>query len=86
MKNKSRSTEQEINKVIVHHDAMLKEIQEKRNNASQFDTSAAEKILKSRGYDLPSSKETLAPLNKRRVFSERQQKGLLKGKQMEQRL
>lgn len=29
MKNKSRSTEQEINKVIVHHDAMLKEIQEK---------------------------------------------------------
>lgn len=67
MKNKSRSTEQEINKVIVHHDAMLKEIQEKRNNASQFDTSAAEKILKSRGYDLPSSKETLAPLNKRRV-------------------
>lgn len=67
MKNKSRSTEQEINKVIIHHDAMLKEIQEKRNNASQFDTSAAEKILKSRGYDLPSSKETLAPLNKRRV-------------------
>ena len=67
MKNKSRSTEQEINKVIVHHDAMLKELQEKRNNASQFDTSAAEKILKSRGYDLPSSKETLAPLNKRRV-------------------
>lgn len=67
MKNKSRSTEQEINKVIVHHDAMLKEIQEKRNNASQFATSAAEKILKSRGYDLPSSKETLAPLNKRRV-------------------
>ena len=67
MKNTSRSTEQEINKVIVHHDAMLKEIQEKRNNASQFDTSAAEKILKSRGYDLPSSKETLAPLNKRRV-------------------
>lgn len=67
MKNKSRSTEQEINKVIVHHDAMLKEIQEKRNNASQFDTSAAEKILKSRGYDLPSSKETLAPLNKPRV-------------------
>ena len=67
MMNKSRSTEQEINKVIVHHDAMLKEIQEKRNNASQFDTSAAEKILESRGYDLPSSKETLAPLNKRRV-------------------
>ena len=67
MKDKSRSMEQEINNVLVHHDMMLKEIQEKRKQASQFDTSAAEKILKSRGYDLPSSKETLAPLNKRRV-------------------
>ena len=66
MKDKSRSTEQEINKVIVHHDAMLKEIQEKRKQTSQFDTSAAEKILKSRGYDLPQRKESVAPLNKRR--------------------
>lgn len=67
MKDESRSTEQEINKVIVHHDAMLKEIQEKRKQASQFDTSAAEKILKSRGYDLPQRKDSAAPLNKRRV-------------------
>lgn len=49
MKDKSRNTEQEINKVIVYHDAMLKEIQEKRNHASQFDTSVAEKILKVEG-------------------------------------
>lgn len=67
MKDESRSTEQEINKVIVHHDAMLKEIQEKRKQASQFDTSVAEKILKSRGYDLPQRKDSVAPLNKRRV-------------------
>lgn len=67
MKDKSRSTEQEINKVIVHHDAMLKEIKEKRKQASQFDTSVAEKILKSRRYDLPQRKDSVAPLNKRRV-------------------
>ena len=67
MKDKSRSMEQEINKVLVHHDMMLKEIQEKRKQASQFDTSAAEKILKSRGYDLPPRKDFVAPLNKRRV-------------------
>lgn len=67
MKDKSRSMEQEINKVLVHHNMMLKEIQEKRKQASQFDTSAAEKILKSRGYDLPQRKDSVAPLNKRRV-------------------
>lgn len=67
MKYKSRSMEQEINKVLVHHNMMLKEIQEKRKQASQFDTSAAEKILKSRGYDLPQRKDSVAPLNKRRV-------------------
>ena len=67
MKDKSRSMEQEINNVLVHHDMMLKEIQEKRKQASQFDTSAAEKILKSRGYDLPQRKDSVAPLNKRRV-------------------
>lgn len=67
MKDKSRSMEQEINKVLVHHDMMLKEIQEKRKQVSQFDTSAAEKILKSRGYDLPQRKDSVAPLNKRRV-------------------
>lgn len=67
MKNKSRGMEQEINKVLVHHSVMLKEIQEKRKQASQFDTSAAEKILKSRGYDLPPRKDSVAPLNKRRV-------------------
>lgn len=67
MKDKSRSMEQEINKVFVHHSMMLKEIQEKRKQASQFDTSAAEKILKSRGYDLPQRKDSVAPLNKRRV-------------------
>ena len=67
MKDKSRSMEQEINKVLIHHDMMLKEIQEKRKQASQFDTSAAEKILKSRGYDLPQRKDSVAPLNKRRV-------------------
>ena len=43
MKDKSRGMEQEINKVFVHHSMMLKEIQEKRKQASQFDTSAAEK-------------------------------------------
>lgn len=59
--------EQEINKVLVHHDMILKEIQEKRKQASQFDTSAAEKILKSRGCDLPQRKDSVAPLNKRRV-------------------
>lgn len=64
MKDKRRSTEQEINKVIVHHDAMLKEIQEKRNHAAQFDTSVAEKILKSRGYDLPQRKDSVAPLKR----------------------
>ena len=42
MKDKSRGMEQEINKVFVHHSMMLKEIQEKRKQASQFDTSAAE--------------------------------------------
>lgn len=67
MKDKSRSMEQEINKVLVHHDMILKEIQEKRKQASQFDTSAAEKILKSRGCDLPQRKDSVAPLNKRRV-------------------
>ena len=67
MKDKSRGMEQEINKVFVHHSMMLKEIQEKRKQASQFDTSAAEKILKSRGYDLPPRKDSVAPLNKRRV-------------------
>lgn len=67
MKDKSRGMEQEINKVLVHHSVMLKEIQEKRKQASQFDTSAAEKILKSRGYDLPQRKDSVAPLNKRRV-------------------
>ena len=67
MKDKSRGMEQEINKVLVHHSVMLKEIQEKRKQASQFDTSAAEKILKSRGYDLPPRKDFVAPLNKRRV-------------------
>lgn len=67
MKDKSRGMEQEINKVLVHHSVMLKEIQEKRKQASQFDTSAAEKILKSRGYDLPPRKDSVAPLNKRRV-------------------
>ena len=60
MKDKSRSMEQEINKVLVHHDMMLKEIQEKRKQASQFDTSAAEKILKSRGYDLPQRKDSVS--------------------------
>lgn len=67
MKDKSRGMEQEINKVLVHHSVMLKEIQEKRKQASQFDTSAVEKILKSRGYDLPPRKDSVAPLNKRRV-------------------
>ena len=67
MKDKSRGMGQEINKVLVHHSVMLKEIQEKRKQASQFDTSAAEKILKSRGYDLPPRKDSVAPLNKRRV-------------------
>ena len=67
MKDKSRGMEQEIKKVLVHHSMMLKEIQEKRKQASQFDTSAAEKILKSRGYDLPQRKDSVAPLNKRRV-------------------
>ena len=67
MKDKSRGMDQEINKVLVHHSVMLKEIQEKRKQASQFDTSAAEKILKSRGYDLPPRKDSVAPLNKRRV-------------------
>lgn len=67
MKDKSRGMEQEINKVLVHHSVMLKEIQEKRKQASQFDTSDAEKILKSRGYDLPPRKDSVAPLNKRRV-------------------
>ena len=67
MKDKSRGMEQEINKVLVHHSVMLKEIQEKRKQASQFDTSAAEKILKSRGYDLPPRKDSVASLNKRRV-------------------
>lgn len=67
MKDKSRSMEQEINKVLVHHDMMLKQIQEKRKQVSQFDTSDAEKILKSRGYDLPQRKDSVAPLNKRRV-------------------
>lgn len=67
MKDKSRGMEQEINKVLVHHSVMLKEIQEKRKQASQFDTSAAEKILKSRGYDLPPRKDSVALLNKRRV-------------------
>ena len=67
MKDKSRGMEQEINKVLVHHSVMLKEIQEKRKQSSQFDTSAAEKILKSRGYDLPPRKDFVAPLNKRRV-------------------
>ena len=67
MKDKSRGMEQEINKVLVHHRVMLKEIQEKRKQASQFDTSAAEKILKSRGYDLPQRKDSVVPLNKRRV-------------------
>lgn len=67
MKDKSRSMEQEINKVLVHQDMMLKEIQEKRKQTSQFDTSVAEKILKSRGYDLPQRKDSVAPLNKRRV-------------------
>ena len=67
MKDKSRSMEQEINKVLVHHDMMLKQIQEQRKQVSQFDTSVAEKILKSRGYDLPQSKDSVALLNKRRV-------------------
>ena len=67
MKDKSRSMEQEINKVLVHHDMMLKQIQEQRKQVSQFDTSVAEKILKSRGYDLPQRKDSVAPLNKRRV-------------------
>lgn len=67
MTDKSRSTEIEINKVIVHHDSMLKEIQEKRSHASRFDTSAAEKILKSRGYNLPQQNESVVPLNKQRV-------------------
>lgn len=67
MKDKGRRTEQETNKVIVYHDMILKEIQEQRNHASQFDTSAAEKILKNRGYDLPQRKESIVPLAKHRV-------------------
>lgn len=67
MKSKGKNTEQEINKVIIHHDMMLKEIQNQRDNVAKFDTSEAEEILKSRGYDLPQKKRTTAPLAKQRV-------------------
>lgn len=67
VKGKSRSTEHDINKVIVHQDEMLKEIQEQRNKISKLDTSTAEKILKSRGYDLPQKTRTVDPLSQRIV-------------------
>lgn len=67
MKSKRKNTEQEINKVIIHHDMELKEIQNQRDNAAKFDASAAEEILKSRGYDLPQKKRTTVPLAKRRA-------------------
>lgn len=67
MKSKRKNTEQEINKVIIHHDMELKEIQNQRDNAAKFDASAAEEILKTRGYDLPQKKRTTVPLAKRRA-------------------
>lgn len=67
MKSRGENTEQEINKVIIHHDMMLKEIQNQRENAPKFDASAAEAILRSRGYDLPQKKRTTVSLAKRRA-------------------
>ena len=67
MKSRGENTEQEINKVIIHHDMMLKEIQNQRENAPKFDASAAEEILRSRGYDLPQKKRTTVSLAKRRA-------------------
>ena len=67
MKSRGENTEQEINKVIIHHDMMLKEIQNQRENAPKFDASAAEEILISRGYDLPQKKRTTVSLAKRRA-------------------
>ena len=46
---------------------MLKEIQNQRENAPKFDASAAEEILRSRGYDLPQKKRTTVSLAKRRA-------------------
>ena len=67
MKSRGENTEQEINKVIIHHDMMLKEIQNQRENAPKFNASAAEEILRSRGYDLPQKKRTTVSLAKRRA-------------------
>ena len=67
MKSRGENTEQEINKEIIHHDMMLKEIQNQRENAPKFDASAAEEILRSRGYDLPQKKRTTVSLAKRRA-------------------
>ena len=67
MKSRGENTEQEINKVIIHHDMMLKEIQNQRENAPKFDASVAEEILRSRGYDLPQKKRTTVSLAKRRA-------------------
>lgn len=46
MKNKNNNTEKEINTVILHHDKLLKEIQDQRKSVSSFDFSKSEKILK----------------------------------------
>ena len=46
MKNKKNNMEKEINKVILHHDKLLKEIQNQRKSVSSFDFSKSEKILK----------------------------------------
>ncbi len=53
MEGKKRKTEQEINKVLAYHDEQLQEIQRKRMSQSDFDISTAEKMLLSRGYELP---------------------------------
>lgn len=59
MKNKNNNTEKEINTVILHHDKLLKEIQDQRKSVSSFDFSKSEKILKKRGCVLPQKKEIL---------------------------
>lgn len=59
MKNKNNNTEKGINTVILHHDKLLKEIQDQRKSVSSFDFSKSEKILKKRGCVLPQKKEIL---------------------------
>ena len=59
MKNKKNNMEKEINKVILHHDMLLKEIQDQRKIVSSFDFSKSEKILKKRGCVLPQKNEIL---------------------------